>query len=296
MATRPAESPGTELLGEKLKSWGVPPDDLRVDAVRRRMAKIQLSIEDQFWLLETAELIAAAEKAKAAWNPKAKASQDLRLYKIVTAAARLIKEIGAVCPPPWTGERARLGAFVAEMAAFPERIWKAIQSLGEAPAEVAQVAEPATLEPAPEAPEAMSQEVAAEQDTALPQEVREPAAQPEAALETPTVASVDAPVADVAPAETAPKAKPTPAKKAPKAPKVAETPKAESGPREGSKTAQVVAMLKRENGATLAEIMATMGWQKHTVRGFMAGAMKKAGYTVESFKPEGGERTYRISK
>ncbi len=40
----------------------------------------------------------------------------------------------------------------------------------------------------------------------------------------------------------------------------------------------------------------SMGWQKHTVRGFMAGAMKKAGYTVESFKPEGGERTYRSAK
>ena len=37
-----------------------------------------------------------------------------------------------------------------------------------------------------------------------------------------------------------------------------------------------------------------MGWQRHTVRGFMAGAMKKAGYAVESFKPEGGDRTYRI--
>jgi predicted transcriptional regulator len=72
-------------------------------------------------------------------------------------------------------------------------------------------------------------------------------------------------------------------------------PKAE-GPREGSKTAQVVALLQRKNGATLAEIMDKMGWQKHTVRGFMAGAMKKAGYTVESFKPEGGERTYRINK
>ena len=35
---------------------------------------------------------------------------------------------------------------------------------------------------------------------------------------------------------------------------------------------------------------------KHTVRGFMAGAMKKAGFTVESFKPDGGERTYRINK
>jgi Protein of unknown function (DUF3489) len=88
--------------------------------------------------------------------------------------------------------------------------------------------------------------------------------------------------------------KAAPAKNAPKAKKAA---KAESaGPREGSKTAQVVAMLQRKNGATLSEIMETMGWQKHTVRGFMAGAMKKAGYTIESFKPEGGERTYRINQ
>ena len=67
------------------------------------------------------------------------------------------------------------------------------------------------------------------------------------------------------------------------------------GPRDGSKTAQVVAMLERPTGATLQEIMTRMGWQRHTVRGFMAGAMKKAGYTVESFKPEGGDRTYRIN-
>jgi hypothetical protein len=92
--------------------------------------------------------------------------------------------------------------------------------------------------------------------------------------------------------------KTTPAKKAPKTPptKALKPAKRESGaPREGSKTAQVVAMLQRKNGATLEEIMEKMGWQKHTVRGFMAGAMKKAGYNVESFKPEGGERTYRIN-
>jgi hypothetical protein len=65
---------------------------------------------------------------------------------------------------------------------------------------------------------------------------------------------------------------------------------------EGSKTAQVVTKLQRKKGATLAEIMEKMGWQRHTVRGFMAGTMKKAGFTVESFKPEGVERTYRINK
>ena len=46
---------------------------------------------------------------------------------------------------------------------------------------------------------------------------------------------------------------------------------------------------------TLAEITDKMGWQKHTDRGFMAGAMKKAGYIVESFKSDKGERTYRIN-
>jgi Protein of unknown function (DUF3489) len=99
-----------------------------------------------------------------------------------------------------------------------------------------------------------------------------------------------APVAKGAPA------KGKASKQAKNAPKAKKTAKAESaGSREGSKTAQVVAMLQRKNGATLSEIMETMGWQKHTVRGFMAGAMKKAGYAIESFKPEGGERTYRIN-
>jgi hypothetical protein len=97
-----------------------------------------------------------------------------------------------------------------------------------------------------------------------------------------------------APAKGKASKKTTAAKSAPKGKKAAKANES-AGPREGSKTAQVVAMLQRKNGATLAEIMAKMGWQKHTVRGFMAGAMKKAGYTVESFKPEGGERTYRIN-
>jgi DNA-binding CsgD family transcriptional regulator len=54
-------------------------------------------------------------------------------------------------------------------------------------------------------------------------------------------------------------------------------------------------MLQRKNGATLNEIAEKMKWQRHTVRGFIAGAMKKAGHVVESFKPAGGERSYRIS-
>ena len=83
-------------------------------------------------------------------------------------------------------------------------------------------------------------------------------------------------------------------KNAPKAKNAASSQEA-AAPRQGSKAATVVAMLQRKNGATLNEIAEKMKWQRHTVRGFIAGAMKKAGYAVESFKPEGGERTYRIN-
>ena len=120
-AARPrGELPGTELLGERIEKWGVRPDDPGANDVRGRLARIQLSVGDQFWFLETAERIAEAEKAKAAWNPKAKAAQYLDLCKIVTAAARLSKEISEVFPPPWTEERARMGLLVAELAAFIE--------------------------------------------------------------------------------------------------------------------------------------------------------------------------------
>jgi hypothetical protein len=92
-----------------------------------------------------------------------------------------------------------------------------------------------------------------------------------------------------APAKAKMNQKATAPKSAPKGRTVAKAQEAAT-PREGSETAQVVAMLRRKSRATLAEIMDKMGWQRHTVRGFMARTMKKAGYAVESFKPEGGER------
>ena len=65
--------------------------------------------------------------------------------------------------------------------------------------------------------------------------------------------------------------------------------------RDNSKQAQVIAMLKRSEGATIAQICAATGWQQHTVRGTFAGAFKKKlGLTLASDKPQGGERVYRI--
>ncbi|MFO1152766.1 MAG: DUF3489 domain-containing protein [Rhodospirillales bacterium] len=67
--------------------------------------------------------------------------------------------------------------------------------------------------------------------------------------------------------------------------------------REGSKQALVIEMLRRPEGATIAQIVAATGWLAHTVRGAFAGALKKKlGLIVTSEKPEGGERVYRISR
>jgi hypothetical protein len=118
------------------------------------------------------------------------------------------------------------------------------------------------------------------------------------AIQALTVGDTGGPVAPEPATATTTTRKPKKAAKTPKnAPKAKTTAKAQqaTAPREGNKTTQVIAMLQRKNGATLAEIMKSMGWQKHTVRGFMAGAMKKAGYQVESFKSDKGDRTYRIA-
>ena len=68
---------------------------------------------------------------------------------------------------------------------------------------------------------------------------------------------------------------------------------AESGT---NKKAEVIAMMKRAKGATLAEIIETTGWQKHTVRGFVSILGSKGGQKIESSKNAAGERSYHIAK
>ena len=65
--------------------------------------------------------------------------------------------------------------------------------------------------------------------------------------------------------------------------------------REGSKTAQILDLLKRPGGTTAKELMKATGWQPHSLRGFISGVVgKKMGLKVQSKKREDGERTYRI--
>jgi hypothetical protein len=63
-----------------------------------------------------------------------------------------------------------------------------------------------------------------------------------------------------------------------------------------TKLAQLEALLRRPEGATLDQIGATIGWQAHSVRGAMSGTLKKKqGLTITSDKAEDGQRIYRIA-
>ena len=95
---------------------------------------------------------------------------------------------------------------------------------------------------------------------------------------------------------TKPKGKPKAGRKAKPAKKARPDKKAAAKPKadRANKKAEVITMMKRAKGATLAEIMKATGWQPHTVRGFVSILGSKEGEKIESSKSADGERTYKV--
>ena len=66
-------------------------------------------------------------------------------------------------------------------------------------------------------------------------------------------------------------------------------------PREGTKQAQIIALLQRPEGATIAEIVGATGWQAHSARGMISGALKKKlGLPITSEKVDGRGTVHRL--
>lgn len=76
----------------------------------------------------------------------------------------------------------------------------------------------------------------------------------------------------------------------PKTPKVAK-PKKDRAPKLASKADTVIALLRREAGATMQEMQEATSWKPHSVRAFISAGLKKKGLQVTKQKHEGGVPT-----
>ncbi len=109
------------------------------------------------------------------------------------------------------------------------------------------------------------------------------------------VTPFDEPAAPPVPEATT---KATRAKRPPMAPVATKTPAPAPEAKQhraGTKREEAIRLLSRTNGATNQELQDAFGWQRHTVRGFICGALRKAGAKVENFVRANGDRAYRIA-
>ena len=86
-------------------------------------------------------------------------------------------------------------------------------------------------------------------------------------------------------------------RRSPKSATTAATNAKPTAPRGRQRTKKQIALslLERSKGASIAEMQDAMGWQSHSVRGFLAGTVRKMpGVTLVSEKTENGPRRYRI--
>jgi hypothetical protein len=122
-----------------------------------------------------------------------------------------------------------------------------------------------------------TKKTAAAAETKTAAKGKKPAKKAAAGAQKPAAAPADAPTTKEA---TKPKG----------AAKGAKAAKTTGVPREFSKSAIITGLVTRKGGATLAELLAATGWQKHSVRGFLSTLGKKI--DIVSTKTEAGERNY----
>jgi len=66
-------------------------------------------------------------------------------------------------------------------------------------------------------------------------------------------------------------------------------------PRSGSKSAVLVKMLMSKRGVTIDEMIVATGWQAHSVRGFLAGTLRRRyGLKANVIEAKGGKRRYWV--
>jgi hypothetical protein len=112
----------------------------------------------------------------------------------------------------------------------------------------------------------------------------EPAAVPAKMTEAEMAAAVaDLPVAKSTPEEIAARREARRQRKAAEAEAPAKEPKT-------TRASVVLGLMKRPGGATQPELLETTGWLPHTLRGFISGTLRKAGYAVETERAAGVTR------
>ena len=95
-------------------------------------------------------------------------------------------------------------------------------------------------------------------------------------------------------AKSSPTKPPSSVKAAKPFPQSAEEPKTHKGD-DRSKQARIVAMLQSPTGTTIAAIMKATGWQQHSVRGFLAGVVRKRLKLKLASNKVNGNRIYQIA-
>jgi hypothetical protein len=108
------------MLALALEFWGVSSGHLNVRPIVERLSKVWKKWEPttRAVLLVTADAIAAAERARSVSPSPTQRSKTIQLSRSIVGAAKLSKELRAMFPPPWDGERAWLGHLYLHLSEY----------------------------------------------------------------------------------------------------------------------------------------------------------------------------------